>query len=101
MARVIVSGIFLIGVLLGAVLRSYWALLLPPVITALWIIHVRRSTDTEPEVTWFWAYIAIVIFYMLPGLVGVALGGMIRRRVSWSWSRAISRLGATSCFVVQ
>jgi|ThiBio_1000_plan_1041568.scaffolds.fasta_scaffold34310_1 hypothetical protein len=80
MVWVIVGGIFLIGLLIGAILRSYWALLLPPVLTALWIVPFRRATDTEPEVTWFWAYVAIVILYMLPGLVGVAVGLVVRRR---------------------
>jgi len=59
-------------------------LLLPPGITALWILSIRRTTDTEPELTWFWTYVAIVVIYMIPGLVGVTLGivarNVLRRR---------------------
>jgi hypothetical protein len=80
MVWVVVGGIVLVGFAAGAMLRSYWALLLPPALTALWIVHYRNTTNTEPEETWFWAYVAMIILYMLPGLAGVALGCLVRRR---------------------
>lgn len=72
--------IFLAGLLLGSVIHSYWALVLPPAITALWLFHIRNTTNTEPEVGWFGTYLAWTILIMIPGLAGVALGGLVRRK---------------------
>jgi hypothetical protein len=58
--------IFLVGFLLAAILRTKWTLALPPIVAALWIFHVRRMTDMEPEVGWFGLYLAWAILIMAP-----------------------------------
>lgn len=76
----IMLGIFLIGLILGTVTRSPWSLLVPPAVIGLWLLVTRDALGGE--IGRLWRSIAVVVLYMVPGVVGVVLGIATGRRLA-------------------
>ena len=71
----IVLAIFVVGLLLGAVTRSLWSLLVPLALALLWILYVWLKPVLGPEeLPRSIVSIFVAAFVLGPGLLGAGLG---------------------------
>ena len=80
----ILLAIFVVGLLLGAVTRSLWSLLVPLALALLWILYVWLTPVLGPEeLPRSIVSIFVAAFVLGPGLlgagIGIALGRVLRR----------------------
>jgi hypothetical protein len=76
------SGILVAGIVVGVIMRSWWALAVPPVLVAVWFIGALVAGGSQGRSGNEEAAALTVILEVIPGVAGVLIGIIGRRALS-------------------
>lgn len=88
------AGLLLVGLLTGALIRSWWSTAYAVALGMVWVIYTIVTYTGTGEITLPVMIFAEILVAMLPGTIGAAIGTVLGQWIERRWNR--SHTGGTA-----